>query len=281
MNSKFFYAWCGLTVLLLAFAGYQSALVAPPEATMGEAQRIFYYHAPAAAASFSLFIVNCIASIYFLVKRTSASDALAVSAAEVGVIFCLVVLVTGPIWARYAWGTWWVWDARLSTTLLLWLLYMSYLILRRAAEPGSSNVLAACLAIFASLDIPLVYMSNRWFRTNHPQPVIGNGLDPDMARVLNWNFLAFLAFAVLVCWFRYSIERLAQRVNAAHLRQAARGVTAMLVLPGSFAFATFKATPSTYFHAGAAAAWTVYGLYVLSLFLKLRNLRREEAELAG
>jgi heme exporter protein C len=254
MKSQVFYAGAAVTVCLQVYAMYQSAAVAPREATMGDAQRIFYYHAPAATASFSLFIVNCIASIFYLVKRNSRADGLAASAAEVGVVFSLVVLVTGPIWARYAWGVWWTWDARLSTTLLLWLLYMSYLILRRSTEAGSTSVLAAALAIFASLHIPVVYMSNRWFRTAHPPPLIGNGLDPAMTKVLMWNFLAFLAFAALIAWFRYDLERLAQKIDTGHLSKAARASTAMLVLPACFFMTLGKPSPATYFHAGATAA---------------------------
>src|SRR5471030_1342505 len=208
MKSKLFLLWSLITVVLLAYAVYEAAFHAPMERTMFEAQRIFYYHVPAAAASFALFIVNCIASIWFLWKRSPAADALAVAGAEVGVVFCGVVLITGPIWAKYAWGTFWVWDARLTTTLLLWLLYMSYLILRKSSDAGSTSVLAAALAIISSLDIPIVYMSNRWFRTNHPQPVIFNdGLDPKMKLILMWNVFAFMALGILIAWFRYDLDR--------------------------------------------------------------------------
>jgi len=281
MKTKLFYLWALITLGLLVFAVYQAAYVAPMEATMFDAQRIFYYHVPAAATAFSLFIVNCIASIIYLAKRSQWSDALAVTGAEVGVVFCLVVLITGPIWARYAWGTFWVWDARLTTTLLLWLLYVSYLILRRSSDAGSASVLAASLAIFASLDIPIVYMSNRWFRTNHPQPVIFNdALDPRMKIVLMWCVFAFMALGILIAWFRYDLERLAQRINAIHVQRAARGGSAMILLP---AVALFQLTghwpPIRYFHAGAIAAWLIYIVYVFILVGKLTKLRKEAAEL--
>jgi hypothetical protein len=93
--------------------------------------------------------------------------------AEVGVVFCTVVLTTGPIWGRRAWGIWWTWDARLTTTLVLWLIYMSYLLLRRFAAGPQMQTLAAVLGIFGALDVPIVYMSNRWWRTQHPAPVFG------------------------------------------------------------------------------------------------------------
>jgi heme exporter protein C len=284
MKSLLFSLWTLITLGLLGFACYQAAYVAPTEATMFDAQRIFYYHVPAAATAFSLFIVNCIASIIYLRTRSQWSDALAMTGAEVGVVFCGVVLITGPIWARYAWGTFWVWDARLTTTLLLWLLYVSYLILRRSAEAGSTPVLAAALAVFASLDIPIVYMSNRWFRTNHPQPVIFNeGLDPRMKAVLGWCFLAFMALGVLLAWFRYDLERLAQKINAAHIRRAARGTMAgMLAVPGLFAFQlTSHWPPIRYFHAGALAAWIIYLAYILVLFAKFFRLKKEMQELGG
>ena len=282
MKSKLFFLWSLITLGLLAYAVYEAAFVAPMEATMFDAQRIFYYHVPAASAAFSLFILNCIASIIYLANRSQWADALAVTGAEVGVVFCGVVLITGPIWARYAWGTFWVWDARLTTTLLLWLLYVSYLVLRRSSETGSTSVLAAAFAVFASLDIPVVYMSNRWFRTNHPQPVIfNNGLDPRMKVILGWNVLAFMALAVLIAWFRYDLERLAQSINAAHIRKAARGGFAAL-LPGMFLFqVSGHWPPIRYFHAGAIAAWAIYLGYVLILFRKFAGLKKEEAELRG
>ena len=117
--------------------------------------------------------------------------------AEVGVVFCSVVLVTGPLWARPVWGIWWTWDVRLTSTLVLWLIYISYLMLRRFSTSGQTPVLAAALAIFGALDVPLVYFSIWIFRTQHPQPVIGGGgsIDPRMLHVLLINWLAFLCFA--------------------------------------------------------------------------------------
>ena len=107
-------------------------------------------------------------------------DAWALAGAEVGVVFCTVVLVTGPLWGRRAWGMWWTWDARLTTTLVLWLIYVSYLLLRRFAAGPQMQTLAAVLGIFGALDVPIVYMSNRWWRTQHPAPVFGGGQDSGM-----------------------------------------------------------------------------------------------------
>ncbi len=207
-----------LTALLLAYALYQALVVAPTERTMGDVQRIFYYHVPSAWTAFLLFLVNLVTSVVYLVWRNPKADALAVVSAEVGVVFCTVVLVTGPIWARPVWGIWWTWDVRLTTTLVLWLIYVSYLVLRRFSDSSQTPKLAAVLAIFGALDVPLVYFSIWFFRTQHPQPVIGGGgsIDPRMLRVLLINWLAFSCFAVLVCWWRYRLERLQREVEEAH-----------------------------------------------------------------
>src|SRR3954464_9971291 len=109
-----------VTALLLSFALYEALIVAPTEQTMGNVQRIFYYHVPSAWTAFLLFFVNFCASIWYLARRNSRADAVAVTTAEVGVVFCTVVLITGPLWARPVWGIWWTWDARLTSTLVLW-----------------------------------------------------------------------------------------------------------------------------------------------------------------
>jgi heme exporter protein C len=206
-----------LTALLLIYALYQALVVAPTERTMGDVQRIFYYHVPSAWTAFLLFFVNLVASVVYLVKRNPKVDALAAVTAEVGVVFCTVVLVTGPIWARPVWGIWWTWDVRLTSTLVLWLIYVSYLILRRFSDSAQTPVLAAVLAIFGALDVPLVYFSIWFFRTQHPQPVIGGGgsIDPRMLHVLLINWLAFSCFAVLMCWSRYRLESLRREVEDA------------------------------------------------------------------
>ncbi len=197
-----------LTAVLLSYGLYQALVAAPTEQTMGDVQRIFYYHVPSAWTAFCLFGVNLIASIWYLVRRNTKADALALASAEVGVVFCTVVLVTGPIWARPVWGIWWTWDLRLTLTLVLWLIYVSYLMLRRFSSGGQTPLLAAVLAIFGALDVPLVYFSIWFFRTQHPQPVIGGGgsLDPRMLHALLINLAAFSCFGALVCWSRYRLE---------------------------------------------------------------------------
>jgi len=197
-----------LTAVLLSYGLYQALVVAPTERTMGDVQRIFYYHVPSAWTAGVLFFVNFLASITYLIWRNNKADALAVASAEVGVVFCTVVLVTGPIWAKPVWGIWWTWDLRLTLTLVLWLIYVSYLLLRRFSTSGQTPVIAAVLAIFGTLDIPLVYFSIWFFRTQHPQPVIGGGgsIDPRMLHAFFVNLIAFTCFGALVCWSRYRLE---------------------------------------------------------------------------
>jgi len=204
-----------LTAILLSYALYEALVAAPTEQTMGNVQRIFYYHVPSAWTTFLLFTVNLVASLWYLISRSSKADAIAIVTAEVGVVFCTVVLVTGPLWARPVWGIWWTWDVRLTSTLVLWLIYISYLMLRRFSTSGQTPVLAAALAIFGALDIPLVYFSIWIFRTQHPQPVIGGGgsIDSRMWHVLLINWLAFLCFAALICWSRYRLEILQRELE--------------------------------------------------------------------
>jgi len=206
-----------VTALLLSFALYEALIAAPTERTMGDVQRIFYYHVPSAWTAFLLFLINFVASVVFLIRRDTKADILALVTAEVGVVFCTVVMATGPIWARPVWGIWWTWDLRLTLTLVLWLIYVSYLVLRRFSTSSQTPVLASVLAIFGALDVPLVYFSIWFFRTQHPSPVIGGGgsLDPRMAHVLLINWAAFLCLASLVCWTRFRLEVLEREVEEA------------------------------------------------------------------
>jgi len=161
-------------------------------------------------------------------------DVLAVTTAEVGVVFCTIVLVTGPIWARPVWGIWWApGDIRLTSTLVLWLIYVSYLVLRRFSNSAQTQLLAAALAVFGALDVPLVYFSIWFFRTQHPQPVIGGGgsMDPRMLDTLLISWMAFLCFAFLVCWSRFRLELLHREIEEAHAMESLAGAAAGASLP--------------------------------------------------
>jgi heme exporter protein C len=211
-----------LTAILLSYALYMALVWAPTEQTMGDVQRIFYYHVPSAWTAFTLFLINFVASIWYLARRNPVADIVALVCAEVGVVFCAIVLVTGPIWARPVWGIWWAkGDIRLTSTLVLWLIYVSYLVLRRFSA-GQTPTLAAALAVFGALCVPFVYFSIWFFRTQHPQPVMGGGgsIDPRMLHVLLINWLAFSCFAFLVCWSRYRLEKLQRELDEAHALQS-------------------------------------------------------------
>src|SRR5437763_16604907 len=176
--------------------------------------------------------VLAIPAFYFLLGWKFPGDGmgmLALTAAEVGVVFCTVVLVTGPIWARPGWGIWWApGDIRLTSTLVLWLIYVSYLVLRRFSNSAQTQMLAAALAVFGALDVPLVYLSIWFFRTQHPQPVIGGGgsMDPRMLHTLLLSWIAFLCFGFLVCWTRFRLEALKREVEEAHAMESLLGAGA-------------------------------------------------------
>jgi heme exporter protein C len=276
MKSKLYPFFVGLVFVLLSYATYQGAVAAPTEETMGDAQRIFYYHVPAATAAYTLFFMNFVASIFYLLRRSAVADAWAATTAEVGLVFASVVLVTGPIWARYAWGHWWAWDMRLTTFLILWLLYVSYLALRRSAEGASTSVMAAALAIFAFLDVPFSYLANRLFRGNHPPPITLT--DVRMKEALMINMVAFLAFAALIVWFRYELERVQQKIDAAHVHKAAMGNAAYMALPAMFVFQD-PGRPTRFMYAGYIAAWVIYIGYLLLLTRKVARLKAEMVEL--
>jgi len=202
-------------VLAIGVGGCVAAYVAPLPNGMR----------PSAAATTALAIT----AVYFVIGKYFSGDRLdmlAVTTAEVGVVFCTIVLVTGPIWARPVWGIWWApGDIRLTSTLVLWLIYVSYLVLRSFSNSAQMQVLAATVAVFGALDVPLVYFSIWFFRTQHPQPVIGGGgsMDPRMLHVLLISWMAFLCFAFLVCWLRYRFETMRREVEEAQVLESLLG----------------------------------------------------------
>jgi len=212
-----------IVAALIFYAGYAALFIAPDEKTMHEIQRIFYFHLPSWIAMFSALCVVFYANVAYLVTKKRKFDALGVSGVEVGVMCCTIGLITGPLWARPVWGIWWTWDARLTTTFILWILYVSYLLLRGLLEdPEKKATLSAIFGIFAFLDVPLVYLSNRLWRTQHPQPVMGGGgsIDPRMLNVLLLSWTAFLCFAFLVCWSRFRLELLHREVEEAYAMES-------------------------------------------------------------
>ncbi|MBI5877954.1 MAG: cytochrome c biogenesis protein CcsA [Chloroflexi bacterium] len=209
------------SVVTIGIALYMALFYAPREATMGDAQRIFYFHVPSAWIGFLAFGVVFVSSIMYLIKGEAKWDALALSSAEMGVIFTTLVLLTGPLWAKVAWGTYWTWDARLTTTLILWMIYVGYLRLRSVADSRRMSRLAAITGIIGFLNVPLIYLSVVWWRTMHPSLLISSegGLDERMRATL---MVALLSFTLLYGWFLLARVRLEQRRNVLAARLAAR-----------------------------------------------------------
>jgi heme exporter protein C len=198
-----------VVILLLGASAYGAFFVVPTEATMGMVQRIFYLHAPCGMTALAAFLVCFVGNLGYLFKREPKWDWLSVSSAEVGLAFCTVVLLTGPIWAKPAWGVYWAWDARLTSTLVLWLLYVSYLILRTVVEdPDRRALISSFYGVFIFLDVPLVYGSIWWWRTQHPQPVVftSGGLEPAMRKVFYLSWLSLMALMALLIRQRYELE---------------------------------------------------------------------------
>jgi heme exporter protein C len=219
-----FVAWASMA-LALSFVLFVAREADPSMG--GQLQRIFYFHVPAAWVAYLAFAIVFVASIAYLRTGARRWDLLAHASAEIGLLFCSLVLVTGPIWARPVWGTWWQWDARLTSTLLLWLSYAGYLLLRSlASDPARSGRLAAVVGIAGFANVPIVHFSVYWWRTLHPQgPAVAN---PTQASGLGAGellafFTSLAAFTLLFIWLlavRARLGHLSDRVDAAELERA-------------------------------------------------------------
>jgi heme exporter protein C len=224
-----------VAALLIFFAGYAALFIAPDESTMHEIQRVFYFHLASWMAMFTALSIAFVANVAWLLTRRPQWDWLGVASVEVGVVSCTAGLITGVLWGRPAWGIWWTWDARLTTAFILWILYISYLLLRGLIEdPQRRATLSAIFGIFAFLDAPLVYVSNRLWRTQHPSPVIfggeNSGLDPTMGKVLIVCLASVMVVMILVLIDRYRLERLRHEVDELRLAADARGAGSNSVL---------------------------------------------------
>ncbi|CAN5239076.1 heme ABC transporter permease [soil metagenome] len=198
----------------------------PTERSMGIVQCIFYVHLPSALVAYLGVAILALCSIGYLWLRDDRLDAIAVSAAELATLFLTVVLVTGPLWGKIAWGAWWVWDARLTTTLLLWLMLLGYFTLRSATDdPERGRRFGAVMAIVAAVDVPLIHLSVNWFRSQHPKPVIlrpeGPRADPAIVETLLVSLLAFTLLFLALLLFRYGLERARRRGDFLRVRVAA------------------------------------------------------------
>jgi heme exporter protein C len=191
---------------------------APYEATLGLVYKIYFFHMPSAWMFLVAAIVAGVASARFLFAKRQASDATAVAAAELAVLFGLLALVTGPLWARKAWGVWWVWDARLTSSLMTFLIFVAYLILRRFGGPGSEK-LAAGLAVFGMANVPFIYVSVNYWRTLHPKTSVVPTLPVEMGRPLWFCVVAFLLLFLALLSLRARLERQRWRIDGLYLAQ--------------------------------------------------------------
>lgn len=209
--------WATLTTMLVA--QWLIFVVVPTEAQMGIVQRIFYFHVPVAWAAFLCFFVVAGASAVYLWNRSVAADRLAIASAEVGLLFCTLVLITGPIWARPIWGVWWTWDPRLTMTVILWAIYAGYVMLRAfGGDDDATARYAAVLGIVGVLDIPVIRASVRLLQGIHPAVLAnregGSGLtDPTMRTTL---YVSAVAMLLLAAWL------VALRVRTARLEASVR-----------------------------------------------------------
>jgi len=214
----------GTAAFAMLAALYAALIYAPTERVQGNVQRIFYFHVPLAWTAYLAFFVVMIAGIMYLWKRTPVWDALGRASAEVGLVLTTAMLLTGSLWARPIWGTWWSWDARLTTTLLLWFIYVGYLMLRSSVDDEQKAArYAAVIGIVGALDIPIIHQSVVWWRSLHPESVVmasgGPAMPPSMQVALWVSLAAFTVLYAVLVTLRLRVERL--RTDVRLLRRRA------------------------------------------------------------
>ena len=203
-----------LTYVLMLLALYAIFIYAPVEKTMGIVQKIFYIHVPSAFLAYLAFFITFIASIFYLYRKDSKWDTVAHCAVETGVIFCTIVLITGPIWAKPTWNVWWTWDPRLTTTLILWFTYIAYLMLRRSVKENQRANLSAVFGIIGFINVPITFFSIRLWRTIHPVVITSRGLNMSWPMKLSLiiTVIAFCFLFVYLLISRIRLERLKMRI---------------------------------------------------------------------
>ena len=199
-----------VVILLIIISLYGVFVAAPTERIMGDVQRIFYFHVPIAIQMTFAYFIVLIASILYLVKQDLFWDRLAACAAELGVLFTSLVLITGILWAKPVWNTWWTWDPRLVTTLIAWFIYVTYFMLRASvADPGKRARFSAVIGIIGFIDIPIIRLSTKWWRSIHPLlSQEGGGLAPEMLNVMLLSLTTFTLLSVWLLWYRFSLSQL-------------------------------------------------------------------------
>jgi heme exporter protein C len=214
MNKYEKFAIGALALMLLAAGAI--FLYAPADALQGQVQRIFYLHVSSAIAAYGCFAVVLLGGAIYLRNESPAADRFARAGALVGVVFTTVTLVMGMLWAKPIWGNYWTWDARLTSTLVLWIIYAGYLLVRRLAEPGRQAArIAAVVGIFGFIDVPVVHFSVTWWRGQHPGPVVvNNALPPEMLATFLFTMACTLVLAAVMIAIRYRIETLIDEKQA-------------------------------------------------------------------
>jgi heme exporter protein C len=205
-----------IVCLLLLYALYMVFFYAPIEVTMGVVQKIFYFHLGAAFSGFLLLFIVFVASIAYLVNKKEIYDIISISSAEIGVVMISIVLITGILWAKPVWNVWWTWDPRLTTTFVLWLIYVAYLLLRaNLKDSRDMPVYAAVFSIIGFLDVPLVFMSIRWWRTVHPVIIRRNSISlaPEMLHTMLCAIVAVIGLAIIILINRIKLEQLKRRID--------------------------------------------------------------------
>ena len=207
-----------LVTVAIACFGVAPFLIgaAPYESTMGLVQKIFYFHAPSGMTMFAgACVAGCASAAYLFTGKTSA-DRIAAAAVELTVLFGAIVLMTGPLWGRKAWGVWWQWDARLTSSLLLWMMFVACLLVRKYGGPGSAK-LAAAVALFGMANVPFVYISVNYWRTIHPATSVVPTLPVDMGSALWFSVVCFILLFVLLLHLRVYLEEQRARLDALYL----------------------------------------------------------------
>jgi heme exporter protein C len=213
-------------IMLLAFVALAAAqafafATSPPDRDMGDLQKIMYVHVPAAWSAFICFFVVFVASVRYLWRRNERDDLVAAAAAETGAVLTALTLMLGSIWGRPTWGVWWAWDARLTSTAVLLVIYVGYLALRAFAdEPEQRARWSAAIGILGALNVPVVYMSVKWWRTLHQLQSTPSTVDPAYAWGLRLNGLAVLAIAITFIMHRYRVALLERAADRAAAREA-------------------------------------------------------------
>ena len=201
-----------ITSLLMLVNMYLIFMWVPTEQNLGISQRIFYVHVPVAWVGMVAIFVVAIGSVLHLITRNDRWDAIAYSAAEIGLIFGTLMLVSGALWAKPAWGVWWQWDPKLTTALILWFIYVGYLMVRAYAPSGSQGRrYASVVALIGAIDAPIIYMASVWWRTAHPDlnigPLAESSLDTNMLMVWLYSTVAFTVFYVYLLIERISMRK--------------------------------------------------------------------------